>query len=315
MMDAAEQLFNSLNSYKELENIISAGDSEGLFLECKSPCEPRLNKDLKSHLAKAISGFSNTAGGVIIWGISTTRHQHSGLDVLSQIEPIAHCKNFVEQVNRSIPALTTPTVVDFKTKMLKEKPSDSKGVIITFIPKTVGDPIQSNQDDFFYFRSGDEFRRAPYEMIKRLFSATDSPDLKIVFQQGSITLEKDGSWKIPIVLTNKSSAIGEHVTISINIDNPNSCQSINIESFQDVSDINPGQKVFMDEIKGVIHRGLNLVVGDIKVKMKVGKLPKRKLDLTVNIYANKMRARITTYSIKLVKKRFIVKEKSSDFVY
>lgn len=90
MPDGARSVFDSLSDYAALEELIDNAEAEGLYLECKAPGGPQLSRDLKVHLAKAISGFSNTAGGVIIWGMSTTKQAQSGLDVLTQIEPIGN---------------------------------------------------------------------------------------------------------------------------------------------------------------------------------------------------------------------------------
>ena len=46
-----------------LQELIAEGETEGLYLECKSPSSPNLNKDLRVTLAKAISGFANTPPG------------------------------------------------------------------------------------------------------------------------------------------------------------------------------------------------------------------------------------------------------------
>jgi len=77
----------------------------------------------------------------------------------------------------------------------------------------MGDPVQSNIDNLFYFRSGDDFSVAPYEMVKRLFAATDMPDLHLVFDSQLVKLATDGLWEIPIILENQSSAIAEHVKV------------------------------------------------------------------------------------------------------
>lgn len=116
--EAAARLFADLASYDVITEMIANGEAEDLYLECKAPTAPQLTRDLQMQLAKAISGFSNSEGGVVIWGVSTTRHAHSGLDVLSQIEPIGQCRQFEQQVVRVFPKLTTPTVTRFKTKTL-----------------------------------------------------------------------------------------------------------------------------------------------------------------------------------------------------
>lgn len=178
-ISAAEKFYNSLKTFGDLENLIIQGESEGLFLECKSPTDPNLSKDSTSHLAKAASGFSNTEGGVIIYGISTTNHRHSGLDVLSQIEPIGQCHRLAKQIENALPRLTTPSLTNTQIKVILEKPRDKRGAVAVLIPKTFNDPVQSTNDKNFYYRNGDEFIQAPYEIIKRLFAASTSPDLTV----------------------------------------------------------------------------------------------------------------------------------------
>ncbi len=157
MPDASYDVYKNLSSYKRLEELIGDGETENLYLECKAPSIPRLNKELQVHLAKSVSGFSNTTGGIVIYGISTTKHSHSGLDVLTQMEPLGNVQKFEQQIHRTIPTLSTPPILNFHTKTIKKKASDSKGVVVTHIPKNDGDPVQSAQDNLFYFRSGDDF--------------------------------------------------------------------------------------------------------------------------------------------------------------
>src|SRR5687768_16740518 len=99
MSDAGFTLYETITSYAHLQEMIATGEAEGLLLECKAPVDPRLTKDLRVTLGEAVSGFSNTAGGVILWGVSTTRHGHSGLDVLTQLEPLGAAKSFARQVD------------------------------------------------------------------------------------------------------------------------------------------------------------------------------------------------------------------------
>lgn len=136
MSDGALALFDSLSSHADLQELIDDGEAEGLYLECKAPADPRLTQPLKAHLAKAISGYSNTDGGVIIWGISTTKHQHSGLDVLTQIEPIARCRRFQQQVDKALPTLSTPNTLGAQTKVVKQRPRDTRGIVLAYIPSS-----------------------------------------------------------------------------------------------------------------------------------------------------------------------------------
>jgi len=315
MADASLELFRSLSSYRRLQDLIDDGETEGLHLECKAPTTPRLTKDLRVHLGKAISGFANTAGGVVVWGLSTTKHSHSGLDVITQIEPLGNAARFEQQVARSVPTLATPPVLKTETKVVKRRSSDTRGVVLLAIPQTEGDPVQSTEDNLFYFRSGDEFSIAPYDMIKRLFSATASPDLRPVFVGDLVEEDDDGFFRIPIVVTNRSSAIAEHVKVSVVIENADACRSIDAGGFSDISGVNPGSKIYMSQYDGIVHRGLNQVLGHLRIKMQSGRRRKRRLDMTFTLYADKMRARYVTYAATLVSTGFRVRQLREDYLY
>lgn len=312
MTDAAIKIYESLISYSDLEELIGIGEAEGPHLECKAPSSPQLNKGLKDQLAIALSGFANTAGGVVIWGISTSKHKHSNLDILTQIVPIGKCNRFAKQVDRAVSPLTEPPITTSKTKAIVEQKGYSRGVVLTYIPKTLGDPIRTTTDQQFYFRNSDMFSILPYEMLKRLFAATDSPDLHPLLEARLVSLEKNGFWKIPITIENYSSAVAEHVIVLIKIENPSSCETIKPERFHDRSDINPDERIFTNNLPGVIHRGLNCVAGNLHVHMR-GR--HRVLKLTIAIFANKMRARQWHMSIQLAKKGFSVEITGENFVY
>lgn len=216
-----------------------------------------------------------------------------------------------------MPSLTTPAVIGIEVKIVKEHSSDTKGVVLTHIPRFDGDPVQSNMDDLFWFRSGDEFTKAPYEMIKRLFASSESPDLHVSPVDQLVKLRKDGTWEIPIHVENASSAIGEHVCISVEVLNPSACESISSSgiSFQDVSSLNPGKKLFGAHVNSVVYRGMGTIVGNLQVKMKVGKRPRRALRLEIAIFANRMRARTCEMTLYLTKSGFTAKISGERFLY
>jgi hypothetical protein len=306
MTDAGRIFYDSIAQYSNLEELINSGETEGLYLECKAPALPQITRDMRSNLARALSGFSNTAGGVILWGVSTTKHEHSGLDVLTQIEPIGNCKLFARHIENVASTLTSPSLTNIESKIITKNKGDTRGVVVTYIPKTLGDPVQSNIDNTFYFRSGDDFAIAPYEMVKRLFAATEIPDLHLEFNKMLVKVDEKGMWVIPIILSNESSAIAENVKVMVDVKNPIDCDEIRVMNFRDSSEANPGKKIYINDVPGVIHRGLNTLVGNISVKMKVEKRAKRLLKLEISIFANKMRAHVINTTLQLAKKGFSI---------
>lgn len=315
MSDAALEYYKSLSSWRRLQELIDDGETESLHLECKSPTGASLNKDLKNKLAVSLSGFSNSSGGVILWGVATTPHSHSKLDVLSQLEPIGNGASFENRIRIAIPSLTTPSVLNYQTKLIKKRKTDTRGIIAVYIPPTSEDPILHNSDNIFYFRSSDTFIPAPYELVKRLFSVTDVPDIYPSFTKKLVKLETDGSWNIPVIINNRSTAFAEDVSVAVTIENPSSCESITATELRDTSSINPGSRVFMISLNRGIHRGMPILVGRLRIKMKTSRRSMRRLDLSIATYANRMRAREVKYTLSLAKSKFTVKTVSDKHLY
>jgi len=291
MADSSKTLFDLL-SWQRLEEFIRNGEAESLYYECKAPGDPKLTRDLRLHLAKALSGFSNTNGGILIWGLSTTKHAHSGLDVMTQLEPIGNCKSFAQQVANEIPGLSTPGVINAEVKTLTETPTETRGIVVAHVPKFVGDPVQSTEDQRFYYRSGDDFVVAPYEMVKRLFAATESPDLHLVFPDQNLSRDSNLAWSIPIGLQNRSTAIAEHVLCMVRLLAANSYESVHSYLLLDITSINPGgNRTFSVYLEQVVHQGCTMIIGNVYVKFKAEDPSKGVIRIEADIFANHMKMR------------------------
>lgn len=310
-IDGGAVIYDQLNSWADLASLIANGDAESLHLEAKAPTDPKVTRDQKDYLGKAASGFANTAGGVIVWGVSTTKHAHSGLDVLTQLEPIGQCALFMQQVQKLLPVLTVPPVTAARSKILREKASDTRGVVVTHIPLSTSAPVHSASDNVFYWRSGDDFHPAPYEVVQRLFRTGSAPDLHPRCEAALVKRESDGSWTIPIAAENRSNAAADGISASVRIDNHNDCEHVAVERFTDASGFNPGKRLFMLEVKGRVYRRLNQLLGTIQVRMKVGKRAKRRLRFTITLYADGADPRETTFVVDLAKSGFKVRQAHS----
>ncbi len=315
MIDPARELFDSLDNWAEFERLIDNGDSEGPYLECKTASGAHLQSGHKTHLAQALSGFANTAGGVVIWGISTTRQAHTGLDVLTQMEPIGNCRGFRQQVDVAMATLAYPAVEGAVTKTVHPTAGATKGVVVAYIPRNPGDPVQSLSDKHFYLRSGAEFVEMPFEALKRMFAGTAGPDLAPIFDARVIRQEAPGLWRIPITIDNRSSAAAGKSQLNVEFLNAGAWDAIRVENFFDMSGVNPGRTMYGVKTDGPIFRGLREVVGSLIVQMKLGKQPRRVLKLRITLFSSNMRARAWDLTIQLAAKGFSIKGSRERFIY
>lgn len=91
--DRADQIFHEILSGCEtsLRNYIEEQKSEEHFLDFKRSenCgdSPKLQAHDRNNFAKALSGFANSEGGVLVWGVDCSR-QKDGPDVAHELFPI-----------------------------------------------------------------------------------------------------------------------------------------------------------------------------------------------------------------------------------
>ena len=271
---------------------------------------------MRAKLARSASGFGNSGGGVIVWGVSTEKHSASGLDVLSQIEPIGNVKRLARQIDRALPGLTVPRLALESSRILHGVRGDTKGLIVTYIPPTPGDPVQSTVDRSFYFRSGDEFNEMPYEMLKRMFAGASGPLLHPSFDERIVKIGENGVWDVPIVINNESSATAREWSISVSILTPEACESVTASGrLQDASDVNPGETIFIASGNEPTFRGLGHTIGSLRVRMKSKKRPRRILGLRIQMFTDRMRATEWEYKIQLASNGFSIRGVKERFIY
>jgi hypothetical protein len=78
-MGRAEEIFEKIKDQGEaaIDEFILVRQSEELYLDFKRSADngrgPRvLHENDRNNLAKAVSGFGNSEGGVIVWGVDTS---------------------------------------------------------------------------------------------------------------------------------------------------------------------------------------------------------------------------------------------------
>ncbi|MBA7605809.1 hypothetical protein ES703_12944 [subsurface metagenome] len=301
--------FHSLNSTKDIQGLIKEGETENQYLECKSPAVSYLNKGMKNKLSKYLSAFVNSGGGIIIWGVRT--NEYRGLDRLTQIEHVPLVKSFKKDLDLNIPILTIPPV-RFLNKLIKEKTQDKKGLVISYIFPTKGDPVRA-EDGNFYLRIKDKTQQMPYEVIKRMFLGADTPELFMILDPQLIKVDTQGRWKIPITLSNNSSYAAKNTQVGVTINNPDACEKIDFTGFKDASDLNPGSRIYITwTLSAPIYKKLDSVIGEMMVTLRARR---RLFDITVTIYSEKMRARYQIFKIYLFRKKFKIKETKRDYLY
>ena len=79
-MDQANAIFDAITDATALARLVDERVQENLYLEFKTKKDsrtPELDKSDSFQFSRALSGFANSDGGVLVWGVETDRHERA----------------------------------------------------------------------------------------------------------------------------------------------------------------------------------------------------------------------------------------------
>src|SRR5262249_4892537 len=112
-----ESLFLELRVSDILE-FVSAGRREDLMLDFKLASRCFDHRDERKILATAISGFANSAGGLIVWGIDA-RADSDAIDCAQSASPLSQPELFMTRLVSYSASAVSPVVNDVKHRLVE----------------------------------------------------------------------------------------------------------------------------------------------------------------------------------------------------
>lgn len=215
---AARKLFEKIRHTggKWADQAVSNQMEESLLLEFKVQ-EDRstgtLSRKDRESLAQSISGFSNTEGGVIVWGIHSKRLA-GGIDCAQSTPAIREPRTFLQDLNSQCGQVTDPAVAGVENVALKGR--NGSGYVATYVPgseRLVFSLLADVRGP--WARSGSSFYAMPRRDIEaRILSAT-RPDLVL-----SVTIGNTMPPTAIIGVRNRGIAVGKYVQVRLKVEPP-----------------------------------------------------------------------------------------------
>jgi hypothetical protein len=199
---ADKNLFESL-SIKDIEEFVENDITEDLYLEFKTANFPEKTKedfDFKN-FSKCLSGFANSQGGIIIWGVKASLNKN-GIDAAHELKPIEDVAKFENYLKRNEGRAVVSSILGVEYRILIQK--DSKGYLLMYIPESDRAPHMAQHDKHYYKRSGDSFYICEHFDIMDMLNRKKSPQLEVVLSkefweqhskehyQGVVTIKNTG---------------------------------------------------------------------------------------------------------------------------
>lgn len=141
-----------------------------------------LSDDDKGNLRKAISGFANSAGGIILWGVDTKKAEPKkkgepeDRSRFQSLVPIANGDRVAIRFHELTATATQPAVSGVVHREIKV---DGGFIIKTFVPASDGGPHRTNETNGQYYRrDADAFRAMQHHEIADMFGRRARPQLE-----------------------------------------------------------------------------------------------------------------------------------------
>ena len=180
-MRAPRSIFEGIcaEGEKTIRRFVDDGTPEDLFLDFKTSSNGGSGKRLSvidtENLRTAISGFGNTEGGVLVWGVRC-REGKSGADVAVGLEPVVDVQRFRSWLEHAVPRATVPEHPGVLSSAIPSK--EGRGYLVTLIPKSVH-PLQVAGSKGYCIRAGSSFVPAPPSLISAMYGRIQETELMI----------------------------------------------------------------------------------------------------------------------------------------
>ena len=185
-MGRAEDLFERIEreGQSAISGFVVDRKTEELFLDFKNAATKgdKLEKSDRENYARALSGFANSEGGVIVWGVDARKQGDRG-DVAQALAPIENVTRFVSLLEGETSGATDPAIPHVRTLPILVEGVD--GYAITLVRQSPQAPHRSLRDDHYYLRSGSNFGRVPHRLLRGMFGHPEAPVLSHRFVVGT----------------------------------------------------------------------------------------------------------------------------------
>jgi len=171
----AEAFFNTLATTAAIENLV--GKSEDLYFDAKTVNSESFKADSdQGPLAKVISAFANSDGGVIIYGLEAKR-DNEGRDVVVATKLIKDVELVCSRVLELVGQLLQPPVEGIVVQSRND--SIEGGYVLVFVPASDSGPHRARPQREYYRRHGSTSQPMEHYELEETFGRRKKPKLEL----------------------------------------------------------------------------------------------------------------------------------------
>jgi Putative DNA-binding domain len=273
------EMFDQLD-WQMMASFVELKQEENLRLDFKLLSNSEFtNKDDIRNFAKALSGFANSSGGIIVWGINA-RKNAEGIDCAIDIVELSNPALTVTRLNSMTGDATSPLIDGVRHSPIINTRT-GRGVVATLVPENDNGPYMAKLGEHRYYkRSGDSFYKMEHFDLEDMFGRRQKAKLEIYPEHKNV---ENGLEEITVRLLNTGRAVARHAGLSIWFENVDLVGAS--DQLRNASGVNSGRPVVQyNNDRGVIHpNGIVVMLGKVRLRRIDPALP---IKAIVTIYCD-----------------------------
>jgi schlafen family protein len=203
-----------------LQETILLEAQESLQLDFKGSAlftpEGKLTKDGRRAISKALSAFSNSAGGVIVAGVDCRANSGEEPDVAQSLDPIPNWKVALSAINSAVGDLLQPKNDSLRVEGFPSQSDKTLGYLVIDVPRSERRPHMCQMTGRYFKRSGSATYPMEHHDVEDAFRRVAVPELKLRIDLHKFMASGSNShYKIRLWLDNVSSVTAFFPSITI----------------------------------------------------------------------------------------------------
>ncbi len=188
------ELFESLLAEGEvgIDRLVMERAQESVTLDFKQKVNAtngEIGKDDRKVFGKVLSAFSNSAGGLVIFGVEA-RKGLDDVDCAQSAKPIAEIERFEAEMRAASGTLLQPRHDGIEVRSIPSTRQPGAGYLLVRVERSDRRPHRAEAagQKQYYKRAGDSSFEMEHYDIEDAFRRISSPDLEVEVDRGSYTL-------------------------------------------------------------------------------------------------------------------------------
>jgi hypothetical protein len=264
-VEQATALYESIAGIDAVRQLVTDRTKEGLYLEFKMKKHDdsaELDTSDARQFSRALSGFANSDGGLLIWGVETDKH-----DCACALKPMSAVRDFEGRLKKSLLNAVQPFVDGVTMESIIEPDVAGSGYVKVLIPRSDKTPHRAMLAEREYFRRSTEgFYRLEHFDLEDAFGRRPHPVLLASFELRP-RLGDDPHEEVWVALRNEGRGMARYIGMICVFESDVSVAAVS-PGWSDNSRLNQGHPVvsYADNI-GVIHPiGMMTNVGKLTIR-------------------------------------------------